>query len=107
MNLYEIRLQNTLALIEQVGGPTAFAERIDRAKSQISQMAGAKPTRIIGDQMARHIEKHCSMPTYWLDTRHYPGIESDAVEEVVELFTRLSAKGRSAAIRALRKLAGE
>ncbi|WP_064702679.1 LexA family protein [Halomonas caseinilytica] len=64
----QIRLENARKLAEQVGGTGAFAARIDRESTQASRFMGKKPTKNIGDRMARHIEESFNKPRGWLDT---------------------------------------
>mgnify|MGYP000476380057 CR=1 FL=1 len=68
-----IRHANLLRLIEACGGVSHFAERIDRAYSQVSQLKNRSKhsrsgmPREIGDDMARHIEASWPLPTGWMD----------------------------------------
>lgn len=66
--LQQIRLQNLLALIEEVGGQTALAEKIERSKVQVNNLCRGK--RAMGDTLARAIEKYCGKPEGWMDQDH-------------------------------------
>jgi len=75
----QIRLENARKLAEQVGGTGAFAARIDRESTQASRFMGKKPTKNIGDRLARHIEESFSKPRGWLDSQHI----KESVDEIV------------------------
>ncbi|EGQ9962160.1 LexA family transcriptional repressor [Vibrio cholerae] len=61
---------NARILAESVGGNSAFAERIDRASTQVSRFMGKSATREIGPKLARHIEKCFGKTEGWLDIDH-------------------------------------
>lgn len=63
----EIRLENARYLAEQAGGNATFAEKIERAPTQVSRIIGARATVSIGPVMARHIERCFGKPKGWLD----------------------------------------
>lgn len=72
--VHDIRHANFLALL--AGYPTiqAFANAIDRSHSQVSQLknqsrhsTNSNP-RVIGDDLARHIEATLGLNTGWMDT---------------------------------------
>lgn len=67
----EIRYMNVRALIERLGGVSAFAKKIDREQPQVSSFAGENPSKGIGGKMARHIEECLSLEKQWLDTPHF------------------------------------
>lgn len=75
----DIRHSNLLELIRRAGGTGAFAERIGRDASQISQWATRAPDsktgkpRNVGDRSARHIERALHLPAGWMDTLHPAG----------------------------------
>ncbi|NCO47048.1 MAG: LexA family transcriptional repressor, partial [Vibrio sp.] len=58
------------ALAQKIGGVTVFADKIDRATTQVSRFMGKGATRTIGTKMARHIEQRFEMPEGWLDADH-------------------------------------
>ena len=72
----EIRHANFLALLRQHKTIQAFADRLERSHSQISQLknrnkhsTGGEP-RGIGDDFARHIEAKMGKAPGWMDTPH-------------------------------------
>lgn len=68
--IQRIRRENARALMSQLGGPSALAQRLDRDPSYISQILGASHSKAIGDRMARHIEECLNKPEGWLDEPH-------------------------------------
>ena len=68
--IYEVRAENARKLRDSVGGNASFAAQIDREPTQISRVIGVNPTKNIGDNLARHIEKCFALPAGWLDQEH-------------------------------------
>ncbi|MBK5146033.1 LexA family transcriptional regulator [Budviciaceae bacterium BWR-B9] len=66
----EIRRDNARKLRDGAGGNTYFAALIDREPTQTSRFMGDNPTKNIGSDMARHIEKCFDLPRGWLDQEH-------------------------------------
>jgi len=66
----EIRRENARKLRDSSGGNTSFAALIDREPTQISRIIGKNPTKKIGDDLARYMEKCFSLPAGWLDQEH-------------------------------------
>lgn len=66
----EIRRDNARKLRDSSGGNSSFATLLDREPTQISRVIGKNPTKKIGDDLARHIEKCFSLPEGWLDKEH-------------------------------------
>lgn len=66
----EIRRANARKLRDSSGGNNSFASLIDREPTQISRIIGINPTKKIGDELARHMEKCFSLPIGWLDQEH-------------------------------------
>ncbi|WP_440863065.1 LexA family protein [Symbiopectobacterium purcellii] len=66
----EIRRDNARKLRDSVGGNNSFATFIDRESTQVSRIIGKNPTKKIGDDLARHIEKCFSLAVGWLDSEH-------------------------------------
>lgn len=68
----EIRHRNLLLLIAREGSIQALASKIERSHSQISQLknlskrADGRP-RVIGDDLARHIEDKLDLSPGWMD----------------------------------------
>jgi hypothetical protein len=79
VTVYEFRLENTRRLILKVGGPAKFAATFGKDDSQVSQFAGRKPVRNIGDDLARQIEEKFKLEHGELDR---PPPRSAIVEEV-------------------------
>src|SRR4051812_48771719 len=69
MNRDDIRLNNVRTLIQAVGSIAKFAELVGMSSSQVSQFAGRKPTRKIGNAVAARIERAFTKPSGWLDYR--------------------------------------
>lgn len=67
MDRQENRLQKTRLLISQAGGQAAFADILGMSASQVSQFAGSKPSRSIGNKIAARIEEAFAKPAGWLD----------------------------------------
>ncbi|MEN8381185.1 LexA family protein [Acinetobacter radioresistens] len=70
MDSKTIRYKNTRLLVEQIGGVTNFAEKINKGQSQTSQFAGTNPIKGIGNKVAREIEEAFDKPHGWLDQVH-------------------------------------
>lgn len=77
MDSKSIRYLNTRILVEQVGGVSNFAEKINKGQSQTSQFAGTNPIKGIGNKVAREIEEAFGKPHGWLDIPH-----NDAISEL-------------------------
>nr|WP_314370021.1 S24 family peptidase [uncultured Acinetobacter sp.] len=70
MDSKTIRYNNTRILVEQVGGVSNFANKINKGQSQTSQFAGTTPIKGIGNKVAREIEDAFGKPHGWLDLLH-------------------------------------
>lgn len=70
MDSKTIRYNNTRFLVEQVGGVSNFAEKLNKGQSQTSQFAGSSPIKGIGNKVAREIENAFNKPHGWLDLPH-------------------------------------
>lgn len=70
MDSKNIRYRNARALVEQVGGVSNFADKINKGQSQTSQFAGTNPIKGIGNKVAREIEEAFDKPHGWLDVYH-------------------------------------
>ncbi|MHA3078806.1 LexA family protein [Acinetobacter sp. ANC 5502] len=70
MDSKTIRYNNTRLLVEQVGGVSNFADKINKGQSQTSQFAGTNPIKGIGNKVAREIEDAFGKPHGWLDVPH-------------------------------------
>ncbi|RJT12825.1 LexA family protein [Rahnella inusitata] len=66
----EIRRDNARKLRDSAGGNSSFAGIIEREPTQVSRVIGKNPTKKIGDDLARHIEKCFDLPDGWLDKEH-------------------------------------
>lgn len=70
----DIRRENLKLLISEYGSVRAFAEKIERSSSQVSQWSNASKhsesgkERRLNSDSARYIEKMCGKPQGWLDT---------------------------------------
>lgn len=79
MESKDIRRKNARELAEQVGGITAFAEKINKQQNYASAIIGKNPTKNIGPTIARAIEKAFNKPIGWLDQLHYKTYTAEAV----------------------------
>lgn len=70
MDSKTIRYNNTRILVDQVGGVSNFANKINKGQSQTSQFAGTTPIKGIGNKVAREIEEAFGKPHGWLDVLH-------------------------------------
>lgn len=70
MDSKTIRYNNTRILVDQVGGVSNFANKINKGQSQTSQFAGTTPIKGIGNKVAREIEDAFGKPHGWLDVIH-------------------------------------
>lgn len=70
MDSKTIRYNNTRILVEQAGGVSNFANKINKGQSQTSQFAGTTPIKGIGNKVAREIEDAFGKPHGWLDVLH-------------------------------------
>ncbi|ENU24235.1 hypothetical protein F993_01551 [Acinetobacter proteolyticus] len=70
MDSKTIRYNNTRILVDQVGGVSNFANKINKGQSQTSQFAGTTPIKGIGNKVAREIEEAFGKPHGWLDVAH-------------------------------------
>jgi len=74
----DIRHQNLLLLVDQVGSLAKLARKLERSNSQVSQWKRAAPRSgtgkpsAIGDDSARYIEQRLGLPANWMDTDHAP-----------------------------------
>ena len=66
----EIRRQNAKKLAASVGGQAEFGRKVEMSDSQVTQNLGDKPTKNIGNIIARRIEKAFGKPVGWLDLVH-------------------------------------
>lgn len=69
LTIEQIRLQNLKKLLSERGikKHIEFASLIDRSPGQISQILKSKPTKSIGSDLARHIEKCLGLEVGYLD----------------------------------------
>jgi hypothetical protein len=72
----EIRLDNLLLLIEEVGSAEALASKVNSSAVYISQLKNRAPDsktkkpRQIGDPLARKMESACGKERGWMDHEH-------------------------------------
>lgn len=70
MTREEIRRENARRLASNAGAKAAFARLVEMDASQVSQIIGPKPTKNIGNSIARRIERAHHLPEGWLDVEH-------------------------------------
>lgn len=100
MDIYSIRRANLAKLVRARGGPTRFAEIVDRSQSQVSQLLTQKP---MGSRIARNLEESLGLPSGWMDHYVAAGEEPEAQPrqltkeqgEWLALFERLPPKRRA------------
>ncbi|MFV5263844.1 hypothetical protein ACMUMS_09795 [Acinetobacter courvalinii] len=96
MDSKTIRYNNTRILVDQVGGVSNFANKINKGQSQTSQFAGTTPIKGIGNKVAREIEEAFDKPHGWLDVSHQEdsnfsySISNEQNKELVELIKALN-----------------
>jgi len=72
----EIRLDNLLLLIEELGSAEALASKVNSSAVYISQLKNRAPDsktkkpRQIGDPLARKMESSCGKERGWMDHEH-------------------------------------
>jgi transcriptional regulator with XRE-family HTH domain len=67
MTISDIRRSTARILSTRVGGPAEFARKVGMSDSHISQLLGEKPTKNIGNKIARRFESAFGAPVGWLD----------------------------------------
>lgn len=78
MTREETRRENARKLASGKGGKTEFARLVAMEPSQVSQLIGPKPTKNIGNSIARRIERAYQLPEGWIDVSHPEfGMQSD------------------------------
>ncbi|PKF33378.1 hypothetical protein [Acinetobacter proteolyticus] len=92
MDSKTIRYNNTRILVDQVGGVSNFANKINKGQSQTSQFAGTTPIKGIGNKVAREIEDAFGKPHGWLDVPHEDNenFENSSISPNDELQTLIS-----------------
>lgn len=100
MTREEIRRENARKLASGKGGKAAFARLVEMEASQVSQLIGPKPSKNIGNSIARRIERAHHLPDGWLDVEH-PEMamqteEGEQRTDEVEAVTESSSSGQSA-----------
>ncbi|WP_350649030.1 S24 family peptidase [Pseudomonas sp. HY13-MNA-CIBAN-0226] len=74
MKITDTRLQNfRMAMADKKLRLTDIADLLSKAPAQVSAFGGKNPTKGIGDQIAREIEKALSLPIGYLDIPHHLG----------------------------------
>lgn len=66
----ELRRTNARSLAQQAGGQKKFADIIDRSPGQVGHIIGRNPSKNIGKELARHIERCFRKQKNWLDKEH-------------------------------------
>ncbi|ENX06299.1 hypothetical protein [Acinetobacter courvalinii] len=106
MDSKTIRYNNTRILVDQVGGVSNFANKINKGQSQTSQFAGTTPIKGIGNKVAREIENAFGKPHGWLDVLHQEKSELQVVnssfsaegnedlQELIRSLNHLDSKGK-------------
>lgn len=106
MDSKTIRYNNTRILVDQVGGVSNFANKINKGQSQTSQFAGTTPIKGIGNKVAREIEDAFEKPHGWLDVLHQEKSELQVVnsalsaegnedlQELIRSLNYLNSKGK-------------
>lgn len=81
MKIEEIRLLNARQLARKFNKLSDFAAAIRREPTQVSRFMGKNPSKNIGSQMARHIEKMFELQEGWLDLPH--NLPSHEIKKIV------------------------
>jgi len=90
MDSKSIRYINTRFLVDQVGGVSNFADKINKGQSQTSQFAGTNPIKGIGNKVAREIEDAFGKPHGWLDIPH----AETELDNNIDLQRRINVEGK-------------
>ena len=69
-SISQIRYINARALMQDAGSQVAMRQIINKSQSQVSQILGRNPSKAIGNNMARWIEKCFNKEYGWLDHAH-------------------------------------
>jgi hypothetical protein len=88
MDVHQIRHGNVRRLVRQLeteagktgdraGGLTMLASRLGKSSAQVAHFASEKPTKKLGDQIAREIEEAFGLEHGWMDW-HHPDHEEPA-----------------------------
>jgi uncharacterized protein YaeQ len=89
----EIRHENLLTLIDEMGSAEALAEAAGTSSVYLSQVKNRSPDsktgkpRQIGDPMARRLESACKKPEGWMDNVHSWSAQVQTVMAVMENMT--------------------
>ncbi|WEI17852.1 hypothetical protein PY247_16055 [Acinetobacter proteolyticus] len=105
MDSKTIRYNNTRILVDQVGGVSNFANKINKGQSQTSQFAGTTPIKGIGNKVAREIEEAFGKPHGWLDVLHQEdsnslsdnsllGEKNKELQALIKSLTYLESQGK-------------
>jgi len=74
MNIKDIRCENARLLAKQSSPKTpikGLAEKLGKSPALISHYIGKNPSKLIGEQTAREIERAFGLNKDWLDTPHF------------------------------------
>lgn len=84
MDIKQIRYKNARYLLKNEAlGVNDFADKIGRSQSQTSAYISERPTKNIGDKIARLIEQAFSKPNGWLDTINRESDSTDGLEPII------------------------
>jgi phage repressor protein C with HTH and peptisase S24 domain len=70
MTREETRRENARKLADRCNSKAEFARMVQMEPSQVSQLIGPKPSKNIGNSIARRIEQAFQLPESWLDVEH-------------------------------------
>lgn len=96
IDIYEIRHRNVRLLVRQMekdagktgerpGGLVMLAAKLNKSSAQVAHFASDKPTKRLGDQIAREIEDAFGLEYAWMDWPQWEGGEIQSHSQPVRL----------------------
>lgn len=89
MDAKSIRRMNARLLAEEVGGVTTLAGMAGTSQSYLSQIIGPKPSREVGELLARKLEQATGRPYGWLDESHVTDARRAKARQVYDALLEL------------------
>lgn len=95
--VYQTRRERFLPMIKMHGGTkAAVAEKLGITRQYMQAFAGDKPTKNIGDKLARHIEKTFGYPEGYLDATIVNSVEDEDGSVLIPLLDVRGSMGPGA-----------
>lgn len=81
-SIYDTRRDNLRRLSQEWGGPTSLAKKLGHSNgSALAQVIGPNPRRMVGERMARDVEKALNLRIGWLDQDHSQTPVRDVIKD--------------------------